>query len=364
MATFVWAAAVAGNWSVGGNWKVGGVAQASPPTAADDVLFGSGTGPTNSNCNVTASSVCRSVDSTGYTGTIQGAADLSVGDGSGGAFTVGATTGFGGTWTISFVATSDNSGAGWNIAINNAAALRGVVSWNGVGGRWKLTTALSSGNNNTNLTNGTLDDNGQAVTVNRFTLNAGTALLSGSWAITATAAATIFNVAGGTLSAATATVAYTVATTNTRSVNLGGGTLGTFTYTVAGSTGQLTVAGSSTIGTLNFSDVTNARTLSFTVGTTTTITNSFNVNGTAAKLMTINSTSAGTPATIVKVGNLVSCDFLSVKDSTASGVVPFYAGANSTLVSGTTNWVAAVPPTPLAPKAVVAFVTMQKSTVF
>lgn len=83
MASFVWTGATSTSWSTGSNWKVGGVTQSNPPTAADDVFFGSGTGATNSPCTLTNGAVCRSIDCTGYTGTLThpAAVTWSIGDG-------------------------------------------------------------------------------------------------------------------------------------------------------------------------------------------------------------------------------------------------------------------------------------------
>lgn len=54
--------------------------------------------------------------------------------------------------------------------------------------------------------------------------------------------------------------------------------------------------------------------------------------------MTVQSSSAGSPATISKPSGIVSCDYLSLKDSTATGGATFYAGSNSTNISGNTGW--------------------------
>lgn len=149
-----------------------------------------------------------------------------------------------------------------------------------------------------------------------------------------------------TTSAGSATIVIGAASASTRSISLNSNTIGTLTYTVAGSTGKLSITSSGTIGALNFSDASNARTLRFQSGITCTIRDGslFNVNGTAGNLMSIDTQSAGSPATLAITTGTVSCDYLSVKDNTASGTVPAYAGANGVLVSGTTNWLASSPP--------------------
>ena len=196
-----------------------------------------------------------------------------------------------------------------------------------------------------NLTNGTFDANGFNVTARTFTSsNSNTRTLTlgtGTWSTTATASTTLWSTAtttGLTFNGTSATIAITGATSNTRFFNGGGLTFGTLTYTTAGSTGTLQILGSNTFTNINFSDITNARTLQFVNGTTTTITGIFNVNGSAGKLVTLNSSSSGSSFTLTKTSGTVSCDYLSIQDSTATGGAAWYAGANSTNVSNNTGW--------------------------
>jgi len=48
--------------------------------------------------------------------------------------------------------------------------------------------------------------------------------------------------------------------------------------------------------------------------------------------------------TISKTSGTVSLDYVSLRDSTASGGASFYAGDNSTNVSGNTGWIFTSPP--------------------
>lgn len=152
---------------------------------------------------------------------------------------------------------------------------------------------------------------------------------SGSTFITATAT-------GHTVSALDATFNVMVASSPTRSLDLGGIAIGTFNYTVAGSTGQLNVTSSGYIDNFNFSDATNARTLQITSGQTLTV-NNFNVVGASGRVVTVKSGTAGNPAYIEVLGAPATTDYLSVQD--IFGVIPnkLYVGSNSTDVSGNTN---------------------------
>jgi len=219
----------------------------------------------------------------------------------------------------------------------------------GPGGTYTLADAFSSAGQ-LSLRNGTLD----AATFNVTVLSVrdvGTStraltMGTGTWSTTDTTATTVWtlNSSGLTFSGASATVAITGTSANSRTFDGGGvGTYGTLTYTLSGSTGALVVTGANTFGTINFSDASNARTLTLPASTTTTVT-TFNVNGTASKLMTVNSSTGGTAATLSKSSGRVSCDYLSLQDSAAGGGASFYAGNNSTNVSGNSGWTFTAPP--------------------
>jgi hypothetical protein len=171
---------------------------------------------------------------------------------------------------------------------------------------------------------------------------------SGTVSIKATAAGTMWSMGNSAFTAPiaeTSTILVANASANTRTFDGGGKAYNNFQYTVAGSTGQLTItagAGSNSFNTLSFSDVTNARTLAFTAGQTNTI-NNFNVNGTSGKLMSVVSTSAGSPTTL-HLPNPTNVDYVSFKDITVTGNTPLYAGANSVDAGGNTGIVFAPRP--------------------
>jgi len=64
----------------------------------------------------------------------------------------------------------------------------------------------------------------------------------------------------------------------------------------------------------------------------TFLVNNFELSGTVGNLVTLNSSTPGVAFTLSKVGGgIVSCDYLSIRDSTATGSgAAWYAGANST----------------------------------
>lgn len=241
--------------------------------------------------------------------------------------------------SITFVSTSatqqtvdfQSKSSSGNITINFNAASNGS---------WILSSPAPVGSfGNFRLQKGTLDTNGQTFSVGKFqcdgaltrslTLGSSTITLTGTggWQFAST---------GLTLSAASSTIIFGTSTSS-RTFAGSGQTYGTLTYTVAGSTGSLVISGSNTFNTINFSDSSNARTLRITSTTTQTVT-TFNVNGSAGKLISIDTESAGTAATLSKSSGTVNCTFLSIKDSTAAGGAIWNADRNSVNVSGNSGW--------------------------
>lgn len=101
--------------------------------------------------------------------------------------------------------------------------------------------------------------------------------------------------------------------------------------------------GDVTFRNLNFSDASNARVLQFQAGLTHIFTGSFNVQGTSGKNMTVQSISFAVH-TLAKASGTVSCDYISVFQSTAGGGAGWYAGANSSNLGTTTGWIFTAPP--------------------
>lgn len=333
MSTIVFGA-VAGNYSDDTKW-VGGV----KPTAADDAQGGA----SSANLAVDVASVARSLDFTGYTATFSGSSTLAIGDGTNPAgnsyikLVAGMTFSYSGTITIKNGATGSNTitSAGKtfaalnlegfatntpNVTLTDAIIVTGTLqqnggSFNSAGFTMTVGRYLNGGGN------------GRTVTLTNSTIN-----------ITTTNSGSCFDVTNATVSAAGTTINIVNASANSRTFAGFGKTFGTLSYTVNGSTGALVLTGANTFSAINFTDTTNARTLTLPASTVTTITtgSGFNVNGTAGKLMTIQSSSAGTPATIAITSGTISVDYVVVKDITVTGG-GFFAGDHSTDGGGNTG---------------------------
>lgn len=127
----------------------------------------------------------------------------------------------------------------------------------------------------------------------------------------------------------TATISMTSASAKT----FNGGGL-TYYNLNQGGAGTLTISGSNT-----FNDITNTvqpSTVTFTAGTTQTVSN-FSLSGTAASKITINSSIPGTQFNLSKSSGTVTVQNFSIQDSNATGGAGWYA-FNSTNLGNTTGW--------------------------
>lgn len=203
--------------------------------------------------------------------------------------------------------------------------------------------SVSNGTFNTGNFNITISaSNGQFNTSGAATkaLTFGSSLIT----IAGTGGFSIGNATGTTVTANTATVSLTSASTKTfagAGLNFNGLTIN------QGGAGLLSITGSNTFGNItNTYNATGATTIRFTAGTTTTFSN-WNASGAATRLLTISSSSASA-ATVSKSSGVVSADYLSISNSTATGGATWYAGANSTNGGGNTGWIFSAAPSATA----------------
>lgn len=279
-------------------------------------------------------------------------------------------TGFSGAWTLGSTASTSVRGSiilssGMTVTsgtrpytFNGSAGQTQQITPNGVtcgmnitvsvtgGGTVELLGALSiTTSRPLVVTSGIFKTNGYALTCLSFSGSGSTARdirLGASTITVAEASATAWNMGTTTnltWDAGTSTILMTAATAKTF---VGGGL--TYNIVSQGGAGALTISGANTFADIqNPYKTTGATALRFTAGTTTTVTN-FTAAGEAGRVLTIDTTSAGSAATLSKASGTVSVDYLSLKDSTATGSAVWYAGANSTDVSGNTGWTFTAPP--------------------
>jgi hypothetical protein len=183
-------------------------------------------------------------------------------------------------------------------------------------------------------TAGTLDLNDQTLTTGLYSSTGSTARQLDVGTGTLTVSGATFTASGSNYTTAgTGTISMTSASGKTFA---GGG----FTYPILnqGGAGALTITGANTFA--NITNTVQPATVTFPASTTTTVSN-FSLLGTAGNLITINSSTSGTQATLYKnTPNSVILDYLNIKDSNATGLsgVLWFGGANSTNSGNNTNW--------------------------
>lgn len=305
------------------------VAPASPEANSPSFSITAGTGPitTSTGGNIVG------LDFTGQTGAWANNTQTIYGS-----LTLSATMGIsGGGAALTFAATSGTKTITSN---GNPNALDRALTFNGVGGTWQLADALNDSVRAITLTNGTLNLNGKAVTAGSFVTATGTKTLTiGASTLTLNQAGTIFNNAQNanfTVTANTGTVKFTDATSSTKTFAGGGANYnGMNLYFTGAGTGAFILSGSNTFADLKCD--TPPHTVTFTDGTTTTIT-SLTVAGTAGNLMTLGGTSTA-GWTISDNAGTNSVTYTSISYSTATGGATFSArGAGNVNGGHNSGW--------------------------
>ena len=254
-------------------------------------------------------------------------------------------------WYLSGAITNSGAGAlkflgtSTQTLTTNGVIVSQVITINSSGGSLVLGSALTSSQIFT-LLSGTFDTSASSysVTIPSFVstvtnprilkLNVSTITNPGNWNIDYNNCTDVYNIAGPYATLDFGGTTKTLTATNATK----------FPYIInQSSSGALTIASPIT----SIPDIKN----SFSVTGATTITlaanisvDAFSASGAAAKLLTLNSSVAGTQRTItLTTGGIVSTNYMSIRDINATGGT-WYAGANSTNVSNNTGWIFTAPP--------------------
>ena len=320
-----------GNWNgtAGSKWATtsGGAGGAAVPTAADDVFIDAASGAVT--VTISAVATCRNFDCTGFTGTFAGTNGWTVS----GNFTLVSGMTYSNTSTITFDATSGTQ------AITTAGhTIGGNFTFNGVGGTWQLQDHLTIVTGKTiTLTNGSLDLNAKNITVGNMVSNNSNVrtlnITNCTITLNNTGSTWNFNTTTNlTLTTTGSTIIISDATTTAKNFAGGGKTYNILT--VSGD--NVIISGANTFTTININNAGLTTGLVLTSGVTQTVTN-LSSNGSIGNLTKLVSSSAGSAATISKSSGTVTLNYMSIKDSTATGGATFRAPL-STNVSGNTGW--------------------------
>jgi len=186
----------------------------------------------------------------------------------------------------------------------------------GLGGTFQLSSDFQIGPTRTlNVSVGVFDANNKNVTLGLLN-STGTSIRSlktgsGTWSITGSS----WNVASPTFLTLEGTATITMTSASAKTFAGGGANYGGITLNQGGS-GALTITGANTFA--NITNTVQPATITFPASTTTTV-SAFGVSGTSGNLITLNSSTAGTRATLSDASGQNSVSFCTIKDINATG---------------------------------------------
>jgi hypothetical protein len=324
--TGTWDTSSTANWST----SSGGSSGASVPTASDSVFFDqAGTYTVTLTGSLTCLDFTVSAGTVTFSSTgsptVSGSMSLIAGTvwSSGGGITFNATT-TGKTFTT------------------NGTSISGTIYFSGVGGAWTLGSALSC-TSGINFTAGTLDTSNYSVTSSTFQSSGSSVkvltLGSTTWTVTGSGSFAWYTSGATNLTVNRGTSTINMTSASIKDFNSPGLTWGTINQ---GGSGQLQIKATGTFA--NITNTTQPAIIIFTSSTTYYF-EQFSLSGTAGNLITLSAT-LSSPYTLSKIGGgVVSCNYLVIEKSTATGSgASWYAGANSTDLGGNTGWNFTAPP--------------------
>lgn len=327
-----------GAWNTGGAW-VGGV----QPGTGDDVLFTASTG--NISIPTATTVVCRSLNCTGYTGTLTFAstsANLNIGDATAGLTSVALTfvagmtltlTGIGG---ITFVSTSATVQT-----ITTGGKTMPTTSWNGAAGSWQLADNFTS-SAQLILTQGTLDTNSKTINCTFMTAT-GTVtrtLTMGSSAINCSSTAVAWNArfSGLTVTSNTAVITCSGAAAQPNFTSTNGGNYNGTSFVFSGGGSYVVAsaaAGTTTIANLTYTGLATKLESLLLAGNNLVVTGAFTVNSNSdVNSVGVASQTLGTPYQIT-AGSVVFTNRVDFQDITGAGAATWSvagAGAGATVL--------------------------------
>ncbi len=330
------AAAGGGNWTVGSTW-VGGVA----PTAADDAQLTVASG----NVTIDSGAVARSLDCTGYTGTLtHNAVSLTLGDATAGASNKALTLVAGMTYTLVNTATSQivfASSSATQQTITTAGKSVGNVNVSGLGSSYLLGDALTMAALATlTLTAGTFNTGNNAMSVGLFVISGASAktltLGSSAIAITGNSQAAV-NVTGSniTYTANTAVMTFSGLNGGLAGAASGGTNWNGMSVVFAASATQIPAMFNSTVNNLTRIGATNKTSQLIFTGNCTA-TGTFTVTGdSVTNRVLVAGSPTGTARTVTAAAvSLTNVDFM---DITAAGAAGTWTGTSMGNALGNSN---------------------------
>lgn len=322
--------------TAGAKWAdtAGGATGASVPTTADDVFFDATSSGT---CTIaTGNTGAKSINYTGFTGTIAGTAGITVA----GSVTLVSGMTYTHTGAMTFTGTGTLTTTGQTV---------GSVIVNGAGITLTLGDALNIGTRTLALRQGTFDAANYNVTIGAFettTTNARTITMgSGLWTLINSGA--VWNTVAATnltINKNTANILLSNDTATARSFAAGTTGLSFNKLTIGGNTStSVTTVG----GIASFTELASTKTVAHTVRFNSSghTIGTWSITGTASNVVTFVSVTEGTRQTFNLTNRTSGIDYLSVTDIGVNQEYGFYVGANSTDGGNNLNVLFSVAPT-------------------
>lgn len=324
MASRYWVGGTA-SWdgTAGTKWATtsGGAGGAAVPTSADDVFLDSNSG--SGTVTLSTGWTCRSFDSTGFTGTVAGSTNGSVGDGTAGASNNAWVWGAGITRTFTGQITLASTSSTTQNITSNGKTFGNRITIDGAGSSYSLSDTISMAAATLFVTRGSFTSNGQTMTIGAFN-SAGTATRS----ITLSNS-TVTCISSGTGGWNVSSTGLTFTTNSSTSVTCGGATGisfigGGLTYNGTWTVQNPTTSGTGAIqGTNTFENLTitgNAdKNAEMTVSANQTISGNLTINGNSVtNRLLFRSNTVGTARTLTCNGT-VSASNLDLSDITGAG---------------------------------------------
>lgn len=308
----------------GGNWSTSALWTSRVPLPQDDVTL-----PASSAGTLTADMprLGRNIASSAFDKTLSFASTPNTIFGN---IALGASGTYSGTQALTL------AGRGSHTITSNGKAFPQNITIAAFGGTYTLQDTFA-GTPNLATGAGTFTVGAFDVTVKgTFTLGTGTTVNmgTGTWYMSRTISMWV-TAASATLNAQSSTIQLTGANVTTATFGGGGYTYNNLHWSSTTSTGALIITGANTFADFKI-DGTTARTVTFPSSTTTTM-GSFTRSNQGTAVLTINSSTPATAATLSDASGANQLEYLSIRDSTATGGATWDA-CNSTSVSGNTGW--------------------------
>jgi hypothetical protein len=325
-----------GKWNEAATWVEGVV-----PTNADDVVDTTESGE----LIVEAEAVCRSLTLNYCKFKRAGTARMKIGGAAAGPENVAIK--FGTSMTLTDTSTTQStfevvSTAGTQQTLDFGGHAFREFRCNGNGGSWKLASAVS-------VTGAFKVERGAFVSAGK-TLTIGTQFTSGSTQTRTTNldGSTLVIEGGGTEVWSTTTTGNTFSAVGTivkitrnsgvKTIS-GGGLTALPTFRLENNTTGSYTIGPTASNTFQAIEFVNSKGVcKWGAGFTQTLVTAPTWTGKSGELITMESTTSGTAWTLKCTSGTAICDYLSLKDSHTTGGAEWFAGANSTNVSGNEGW--------------------------